>query len=462
MNRDKSNGIYKTSLLGWFISIIINSAIASELPALPSGLSSPEPSLPIGIESSQESTSTEAQAAISPWTIQGFIESRYGRRTQHPIDQKKDSIAEARWQIQAERADDWGSLNLTLDLLFDSVEENHDLDIDKGLGWLDLREAYVFFRLGDHWDIKAGRQVLTWGTGDLVFINDLFPKDWNAFLIGRHENYLKAPSDAVKIAWFGDGINLDLVVSPKVDTDRFIDGRRISYFSMSQTDVVGQRSIVTTEQPDRLGLAFRLYGILGQYEVSGYGYRGTWKSPAGFNPVSNRATFPDLSVLGASIRGPLAKGVGYTELGYYYSEDNKDGRNPLIRNSEWRALVGYEQDFGHELTANVQYYLEAMDNYDEYSSQLAVGQSTRDQYRHVVTTRLTQLMFDQRLVLSAFNFWSPSDEDGYLRVNGSYALSDQWRMEIGVNQLYGNHDSTFFGQLESNNNVYLAVRYSYQ
>ncbi|MFW6031595.1 MAG: hypothetical protein ACOC9T_03300, partial [Myxococcota bacterium] len=32
------------------------------------------------------------------------------------------------------------------------------------------------------------------GTGDLVFLNDLFPKDWRSFLLGRDLDYLKAPS----------------------------------------------------------------------------------------------------------------------------------------------------------------------------------------------------------------------------------------------------------------------------
>jgi hypothetical protein len=39
---------------------------------------------------------------------------------------------------------------------------------------------------------------------DLIFINDLFPKDWESFFIGRDTEYLKAPSDAAKISLFGD------------------------------------------------------------------------------------------------------------------------------------------------------------------------------------------------------------------------------------------------------------------
>ncbi len=62
--------------------------------------------------------------------------------------------------------------------------------------------------------ITLGRQILTWGTGDLVFINDLFPKDWVSFFIGRDVEYLKAPSDALKVSAFSSWANLDLVYTP--------------------------------------------------------------------------------------------------------------------------------------------------------------------------------------------------------------------------------------------------------
>jgi hypothetical protein len=74
-------------------------------------------------------------------------------------------------------------------------------------------------------DVKLGRQILTWGTGDLIFINDLFPKDWISFFIGRDTDYLKAPSDAIKVSLFGEQANLDIVYTPQFDSDRFIEGR---------------------------------------------------------------------------------------------------------------------------------------------------------------------------------------------------------------------------------------------
>ncbi|MBL7221906.1 MAG: hypothetical protein ISS69_17490 [Phycisphaerae bacterium] len=99
-------------------------------------------------------------------------------------------------------------------------------------------------------DVKVGRQILTWGTGDLLFVNDLFPKDWRAFFIGRDLEYLKAPADAMKVSLFGDIANLDLVYMPRFNPSRFISGRRISYFNTTLGRRAGQDAIIETDLPE--------------------------------------------------------------------------------------------------------------------------------------------------------------------------------------------------------------------
>ena len=117
--------------------------------------------------------------------------------------------------------------NLTTDLIYDTVDRQRHIDLEHGKGWLDLREANIEFSPADFMDVKLGRQILTWGTGDLLFINDMFSKDWNSFFIGRDEEYLKAPSDAIKSSFFSSAINVDLVITPHFDADRYIDGERV-------------------------------------------------------------------------------------------------------------------------------------------------------------------------------------------------------------------------------------------
>jgi hypothetical protein len=314
-------------------------------------------------------------------------------------------------------------------------------------------------------DLQAGRQVLTWGVGDLIFINDLFPKDWNSFFLGRDVEYLKAPSDALKAALYTDWVNVDVVYTPAFDSDRYIDGRMISYFNEQALRSAGRNAIVNPEgRNEWFGddeIAVRVYQNVNAYELALYGYDGFWKSPNGFDPVSGRATFPRLSVYGASARGPIWEGIGSTEVGYYDSRDDRGGGDRNVRNSEIRCLLGYEQELFKNFTAGVQYYLEYMLDYDEYEENLVAGFPAREEDRHVLTLRLTQLLMNQNLELSFFGYYSPSDEDAYLRPSVHYKVDDRWSVSSGGNFFFGRNGHTFYAQFEDNSNVWAAVRYSF-
>jgi len=262
-----------------------------------------------------------------PIEVHGFYEMRAGYRTRKDKFAKDMSIMENRFQLDLYSYMEWGDIQVKGDVFGDLVEEQADFD---------LREANIFVRPFDFMDMKIGRQILTWGTGDLIFINDLFPKDWQSFFVGRDVEYLKAPSDALKVSLFGDWVNLDIVYTPRFDPDRYIDGTRLSYWSSPMGSLAGNNAIVHTDTPDRWfrddEIAARLYKTIKNYEVALYGYRGFWKSPGGRNAAMNQALFPDLNVYGASARGPVGKGIGNVEVGYYDSADDSSGKNALLNN----------------------------------------------------------------------------------------------------------------------------------
>ena len=363
---------------------------------------------------------------------------------------------EARYQFDLFSMRDWGDIKVKGDVYGDGVEEK---------GVFDLREANLFARPTDSMDVKVGRQVLTWGTGDMIFINDLFPKDWQSFFIGRDVEYLKAPSDAAKVSLFMDWANLDIAYTPEFDSDRFISGERISYWHPNQQMAAGEDNTLSIERRREFfeedETALRLYKNVNNYELAVYGYWGYWKSPAGFNQAGTDAIFPELYVYGASARGNVGKGIGNAEIGYYDSVDDRCGDDPLINNSELRYLIGYTQEIGRDFTAGLQYYVEQMLDYRDYENNQPTGMPKRDEFRHLTTLRLTKLLMNQNLRLSLFTYYSPSDEDVYLRPIANYKASDNLSVEVGSNIFFGDEPYTFFGQFEDNTNAYLAVRYSF-
>jgi hypothetical protein len=449
-------------------------------PGLPTGLGGdPEPGLPTGLQSQADEPSApevQPQQAENFWLgdytqqlgLTGFFETRLGARTQRDPYERDLSISEARLRLELDRQ--FGSYVFKLggDLIVDPLFDRWQPDLETGAGFFDLREANVATSPLPWLDLKLGRQVLTWGTGDLLFINDLFPKDWVSFFVGRDDEYLKAPSDALRIGMFSDVANLEVVVTPRFDADRFIRGDRVSYYNPLLGRQAGRDAVQDPLQPEGWftdpEFSARAYRNLGGVELAAYGYIGRWKSPGGFDPMTGRGTFPRLSVYGASARTQLLGGIANVELGYYDSRQDRSGRDPFVENSQLRALVGFERDLpsiADSLTIGAQYYLEAMANHDRFLQTLPGGSARRDELRHVITLRISKLLLEQRLRVSVFGYVSPSDHDVYLRPNASYTIDDNWSVSIGANIFAGEDQDTFFGQFDRNSNVFAAVRVSF-
>jgi len=403
----------------------------------------------------QEEAENDLSLLFSNMDVHGFYEMRSGWRSRKDKYEKDMSIMEQRLQIDISSYLDWADFKVKGDIVGNMIDEQADFD---------LREAYMFTSPYDFMDLKVGRQILTWGTGDLVFINDLFPKDWQSFFIGRDSEYLKAPSDAAKISLFSDIANLDIVYTPQFDSDRFISGERISYWNSNLGRIAGRDAIQHTDKPDRWlrddEIAVRLYKNINNYEYALYGYHGYWKSPGGQNVAATRAIFPDLNVYGGSVRGNVGNGIGNLEFGYYESDDNQSGENGRINNSELRFLVGFTQEIGKDFTAGLQYYVEHILDYNQHKNSSPSG-LTRDRDRHLITVRLTKLLMSQNLRCSLFTYFSPSDKDVYMRPNINYKVNDNLAVEAGANIFFGDYPSTFFGQFQNDTNIYTALRYSF-
>lgn len=453
-------------------------AETSQEPGLPPGLApapdqaKQEPGLPPGLAPTAPApTSTEDGAApdlLRELRLTGFLDLRAGARLRRDPFSRTASVAEARLRLETERPLGAFVLSAKGDLVLDALETSWTPDLESGRGFFDLREASAAVSPLPWLDLKLGRQVLTWGTGDMLFVNDLFPKDWVSFFVGRDEEYLKAPSDALRVGAFTGIVNVDLVATPRFDPDRFVRADRLSFFDPIAGRQVGRDLVREPQVPDDWfddgELALRVYRNLDGVELAGYAYRGYWKSPAGFDPASGRPTFPELQVYGLSARTQLASGIANFELGYYDSRDDAGGDDAFVDNSQVRALLGYERDLpevADALTVGVQYYLEAMLQHDDFVRTLPPGAPWRDELRHVVTLRVTKLLLEQRLRLSTFAYVSPSDHDVYLRAAASYTLDDQWSVTLGANVFAGEDDDTFFGQFDRNTNVYVAARLSF-
>ncbi|MFT5163212.1 MAG: hypothetical protein ACI9FJ_001797 [Alteromonadaceae bacterium] len=386
--------------------------------------------------------------APSPWQFSGFIEGAFGDFLQTNIAANHKSLNELRSRIKVDHSHDKFELTASGDLLYD--------DILNDTIW-HTRELNIAASPLANLDIKLGRQILTWGTGDYLFLNDLFAKDWQSFFAGRDDEYLKAPSDSARVTGYIKAVTIDLAWTPEFAPDNYLNGERFSFYSPQAQQLVApaEHFRVNTTNKDQwsIRLATNQEGI----EYALYGYHGVFNTPQAVDE-QGVAYFPPINAFGGSIRMPLASGVFNSEFSVYNSTSDSKGNNPFIANGQVRFLLGYEQELVKNLTASAQYYLEKTSDYNAFEATSPNPAIVVDEYRQLLTLRLRYTAMQQKLTYSLFSFYSPTDQDSYIRPSISYRKNDSWLFSAGANLFNGKDNFSFFGQHQDNSNIWARVR----
>ncbi|GHE93376.1 hypothetical protein [Thalassotalea profundi] len=396
-----------------------------------------------------------AEEQKSPWALRGFIEVGYGTFTQDNIIDATQSLSELTTRFEVDYQHDSFDIAAKADVRYDDV-------LNKTL-W-DTRELNIAFSPLNNLDVKLGRQVLTWGTGDYLFLNDLFAKDWQSFFSGRDDEYLKAASDSIRTTYYSHGITFDLAWTPEFTSDKYLTGERFSFYSPQALQQVSPASDFIVNKTNNPQWSARLATSNNGIEYAIYGYHGYWTTPVGskITPTGQMAAyFPKLNSWGASVRMPLVSGIFNAEYAAYNSSEDYAGTNPFIANSQHRILLGYESEVVKDLTTSVQYYVEKTRQYHNLIQSSSTPNLLVDEYRQLLTLRLTYMTMQQKLIYSFFSFYSPSDHDGYIKPSITYRYSDQYRFSLGANLFFGQEKYSFFGQHQTNSNLWLRAKLTF-
>lgn len=391
--------------------------------------------------------------------ISGFLQGLYGGGTDSNNPTLSEMTAsETRLQIRLESFSEAAELFGRLDFVYDDYNSPKQL--------LELREGYAKFKIGNNLDLKIGRQVITWGTGDLVFVNDQFAKDYLSFFNGRDDQYLKAPQNALRAEYYSGIGSFALVFTPRFTPNTIPSGARLSYFNPMVGDIVGGSDYlfegrIPEAKLKNSEIAARYSKYLGSADLALYFYHGFYKKPVGMDMLNMIAYYPRLNVYGGSIRLPAFGGIAWLESGYFDSFDDSDGNDPTIPNSSISSIVGFERQIMSNLTANLQYQNRIMLQHDKYVVSLFPGMIEFDEMYHLVTSRITRLLFMETVTVSAFAFYSPSDKDFYGRFSASYKYTDNVTLTIGANIFEGADNYTDFGGFQRNDNVFFKITYGY-
>ncbi len=423
------------------------------------------------------------EQASSAWQFSGFAELGQGNFLQDNIVDSSSSLSELRARAEISYSAKTFEFNASGDLLHDQVISDTQ--------W-QTRELTLSASPFSMLDVKIGRQVLTWGTGDYLFLNDLFAKDWQSFFSGRDDEYLKAPSNSVRLTAYASDFSFDFAWTPTFTPDNYLTGERFAFYSPISGENIAPGDDFLVEQTRGDQFSLRIATTKQGVEYAVYGYKGYWTTPVGFKasdtsaantfnaniikgnvvPTDNQhisAYFPEMNSFGASMRMPLGKGLFNSEFAYYNSVEDSQGDKANIANSQLRILVGYEQELAKDFTASMQYYLEQTLDYQAYQQSYpqsnplynSAEDELVDEFRQVLTMRLRYATMQQKLTYNLFAFYSPTDHDSYLKPSLNYRYSDQVSFSAGANLFFGEQAHTFFAQHKDNSNAWLRLRVHY-
>lgn len=391
------------------------------------------------------------QTARAEVTLSGFLQQNtaFNTVTANP-DGHRYKWLEERAQIKLDATGGAWRLLAKGDLAYDHLGQQDEAE---------LREGYVDYT-ASNWDMRIGRQVITWGLGDLVFVNDVFPKDHEALFAGRPLEYLKRGVDAVKFGAYPEFASVELVLAPNFRESRIPDARRFHLFD--PMPAVTNRETV---KPDQGEVGLRIYRDIAGVDAALYLYRGFQRTPS-MRPdnmtAPTRITYfhPALSVYGASVSGRAGNGVLSAEGAYYDSRDDRSGNDFTVPNSQTRLLVGYQIQPLEDLSLGFQYYVEYMHDYDAYRAALPAAFPVDHRWNRTATIRLTQFFLHQTLRLSAYASYNTSNGDYFVNPELRYSFTDKVWGALGAN-LFGGKRWGQFGQFADDDNAYLQVRYEF-
>jgi len=410
-----------------------------------------------------------ANNTSSPLNLEGFLLFEQGINISRVGPQKENGrdfvLANRKLRLQSTKSIDQATLNFKLDIFNDQVAKSSSINI---------REAKVDIPLSNWLDLSFGRQISTWGVGDFIFINDLFPKDWIAHFSGLDMEYVKNPADSLRLTSYFGNSNFDIVYTPSFSPDNTPTGCRFSIFDPNTSKLIANSSTCskTTSNGHDGGkfedgeIAASFKTKIGNQELALYGYHGFYKSPKGLKLSGGTLSgfYPKLDVYGLSSEGQIGVGILSFEFGYYNSIEDKNGMNALIENSKLKYLLGYRMDLSSNFSVGTQFYQEKMLDYVAYKSALSTPLIySKKEYENTYTLRLTYKAQQETLWLSLFTYIRPEAHDSFTKLEIKKNISSNFQVATGVNIFTGdnNYLSSEFGMLKNDDNAFLRFKLNF-
>lgn len=359
--------------------------------------------------------------------VKGFVDTYHALRTDAPNDWMS-SRSRVRGEVTIER-NHIGA--------FISANLVHNAILKDRSGF-QLREAYAYYS-NNHWDVRVGRQIITWGVADALRLTDIIsPMDYTEFLAQDYDD-IRIPEGGLRLRYSHEKWSLEAIAIPVN-----------AYFELP-TDEENPWSVgpiaIDSEPKHRLynmeyggRLSFFLSGI--DFSLSAL---HTWnKQPALYNGLGE---YRRMTMLGADVSIPIGQFVVRGEAAEYLDEaQSGTGSGQVPRASSTNILAAIDWYPGSDWTLSAQYA----------HKYVALGEHRNT---GLATFRISKELFHNTLALQSFAYIDVTNGGIYNRFSADYALNDQLHAIVGYDFFHA--DNGMFNVYRHNSELWLKAKYSF-
>ncbi|MCR5017419.1 MAG: hypothetical protein K6A64_01315 [Bacteroidales bacterium] len=348
-------------------------------------------------------------------SVKGFVDSYHAVRSGSPGDWMS-SRSRVRGEFQLEK--DGGGIFVSANLVYNALL--------KDLSGFQLREAYAYWG-NPRWDIRAGRQIISWGVADGLRVTDLIsPMDYTEFLAQDYDD-IRIPVGALRARFIHDFWSLEAVAVPVPEFFKLpTDPANPWSVGMLPPEVRPEPNLKNAEYGARFccfpgGVDFSLMALR------------TWtKMP---ELLGDHIGYYRLTVLGGDVSIPFGKFVFRGELADNISDGGRHQGN---------ALVGLDWYPGADWNISAQFN----HTWQKEGTPMSLA-----------TLRISKSLLNNSLTLSTFAYADVREKGVFNRLSADWAATDQIHAILGYD--YFHADGGMFFLYRNNSEVWIKLRYSF-
>lgn len=382
--------------------------------------------------------------------VKGFVDTYQALQTDKP-NKWMSSRTRARGEINIEKRS-VGAF-LSANAIYNSIVKEQN--------GFSLREAYAYFSAGN-WDIRAGRQIVSWGVADAMRLTDIIsPMDFTEYLAQDYDD-IRIPITGVRVkyvrsSWSAEAVAIPIssffqlptdstnpwaISFPKIELPYTINLKDTPSKRLRNSEYGGRFSVFLP------GIDFSVSALRTWNKMPCFVGTMEQNGELVFNGVYDRMT-----MLGADASLPLGKFVIRSEFAEYLGEvqtPSQIGIRPPKKNVT-NFLFGVDWYPGNDWTIAAQYSHKYI---ADFSSDISGFRNSG-----MATLRIAKDLLRNTLNISTFAYVDVTNGGIYNRLYADYALTDQIHAFIGYDLFHA--DSGMFAMYNKNSEIWLKLKYSF-